>query len=140
MSETEDAIKLADKILDRPYGDPDELAMLSRQFLRGRKVLAAKVAEIARLEAENFALAADQCDDGYGDEWGNHQCRRVDEAVGECANLAKIVTAKDAVIARLREALEFISDEDNAEVPTRETAVGHLQSVARAALAETGKK
>lgn len=36
--EREDAIKLANVILDRPYGDPDDdLAMLSRQFLRAHE-------------------------------------------------------------------------------------------------------
>lgn len=34
-SEKDYAIKLANRILDRPYGDPDDdLAVLSRQFLR----------------------------------------------------------------------------------------------------------
>ena len=31
------------------------------------------------LENENFALAANQCHDGYGDEYGNHRCRYQDE-------------------------------------------------------------
>ncbi len=35
MSEHEQAIKLANKVLDRPYGDPDDdQAVLARQFLR----------------------------------------------------------------------------------------------------------
>jgi hypothetical protein len=35
MSEKEEAIVLANKILDRPYGDPDDdLAVLARQLLR----------------------------------------------------------------------------------------------------------
>jgi len=36
-------------------------------------------AENARLQQENFALAADQCHSGYGDEWGNHRCKYQDE-------------------------------------------------------------
>ena len=36
-TETEQAIALADRVLDRPYSDPDDdLAVLSRQFLRAR--------------------------------------------------------------------------------------------------------
>ena len=35
MTEKEQAILLANKVLDRPYADPDDdLALLSRQFLR----------------------------------------------------------------------------------------------------------
>lgn len=51
------------------------------------------------------------------------------------------VTVRDAELCRLLadwrergEALAFIADEDNAEIPTKQTAVGHLQSVAIAAL------
>jgi hypothetical protein len=44
MTELEDTVILANKILDRISADPDDdLAMLSRQFLRGRE-------EITRLE------------------------------------------------------------------------------------------
>lgn len=33
-----DAVRLAERILDRPFGDPDDdLALLARQFLRARK-------------------------------------------------------------------------------------------------------
>jgi hypothetical protein len=35
MTEKDEAILLANKVLDRPYGDPDDdLAVLARQFLR----------------------------------------------------------------------------------------------------------
>lgn len=39
--------------------------------------------EIAALKAENAALAADQCHAGYGDDYGNHRCRDVDNARAE---------------------------------------------------------
>ena len=40
MTEAEKAIKLADKILDRPTGDPDDdLAVLSRQLLRALETI-----------------------------------------------------------------------------------------------------
>lgn len=38
MSEYEDTVRLAESILERPWADPDDdLAMLSRQFLRLRE-------------------------------------------------------------------------------------------------------
>ena len=37
------------------------------------------IARVAELERENFALAADQCHAGYGDDWGNHCCKEQDE-------------------------------------------------------------
>jgi hypothetical protein len=46
---------------------------------------AALSAEIERLNAENFALAADQCHAGYGDEGGNHRCKEVDAAIARAA-------------------------------------------------------
>jgi len=40
MSEHEETIRLANGILERPYADPDDdLAMLSRQFLRALEVI-----------------------------------------------------------------------------------------------------
>jgi hypothetical protein len=33
---------------------------------------------IKELEKENFALAADQCHAGYGDDYGHHRCRLQD--------------------------------------------------------------
>lgn len=47
------------------------------------------------------------------------------------AGLAKGVADRAAMVA----ALEFIADKNNSDVPTKRTAVGHLQSVAEAALA-----
>lgn len=42
MSELDDAIKLANRILDRPNGDPDDdLAVLARQLLRSRERVSA---------------------------------------------------------------------------------------------------
>lgn len=39
MSEKEEAIRLANKVLDRPYADPDDdIAILARQFLRSLEV------------------------------------------------------------------------------------------------------
>ena len=84
-------------------------------------------AEITRLEDENFALSADQCDDGYGDEWGNHQCRRVDAAVKEAEELAIKLSERDAEIRKLREALQEIEED------TWATAFW-LRTTARAAL------
>ena len=50
MSETDDAVKLANRILDRPYADPDDdLATLSRQFLRTREIAIAERAQNATL-------------------------------------------------------------------------------------------
>jgi hypothetical protein len=35
-------------------------------------------AEVKRLEDENFALAANQCHDGYAGEYGHHMCGEVE--------------------------------------------------------------
>lgn len=35
-------------------------------------------AEVARLKAECFALAANQCHASYGDDYGNHRCEKID--------------------------------------------------------------
>ena len=40
MTEQKDAIKLANRILERPYADPDDdLAVLARQLLRSREII-----------------------------------------------------------------------------------------------------
>jgi hypothetical protein len=52
--------------------------------------------EIARLKAECFALAANQCHAGYGDDYGNHRCEKIDRL-------------KDALLG-LIEAVELDSD------------------------------
>jgi hypothetical protein len=64
------------------------------------------------LRAENFALAANQCDDGYGDEWGNHRCRAIDRAVSECEFLAKRATD---LVEALKEARGWVQDEVDAD-------------------------
>lgn len=38
---------------------------------------------IGKLQNENFALAADQCHDGYAGEYGHHMCREVEELKAE---------------------------------------------------------
>jgi hypothetical protein len=50
----------------------------------GRGTAKAHYAQMGRrarelLVPEGAALAANQCHDGYGDEWGNHQCKIVDD-------------------------------------------------------------
>ena len=72
---------------DDSYMTPAQLRDHIQDLLRQR---CAEVTEA--LEEENFALAANQCDDGYGDEWGNHRCRAIDRAVSECEFLAKRAT------------------------------------------------
>lgn len=48
MNEREEAIRLANKILDRPYDDPDDdLAILSRQLLRSQEVIEKLKADLA---------------------------------------------------------------------------------------------
>jgi hypothetical protein len=51
---------------------------------------------IRELQAECFALAANQCHAGYGDDYGNHRCEKID-------------TLKDALLG-LIEAVELDSD------------------------------
>lgn len=63
--------------------------------------LSALAAERDALKAENFALAADQCHDGYGDERGNHQCRHVDAE----RQLVKIATDRARAAEAERDAL-----------------------------------
>ena len=79
MTEYEDAIRLANHILDRPSGDPDDdLAVLSRQFLR-----ALERVERIRAEAEAAILlaAADRCEawaiKNYMDDFGSFVARNV---------------------------------------------------------------
>lgn len=42
------------------------------------KIITAQDARIGGLEKENFALAANQCHAGYGDDYGNHRCDKID--------------------------------------------------------------
>lgn len=39
------------------------------------QALSEQAERIKQLEAENAALAADQCHGGYGTEWGHHRCK-----------------------------------------------------------------
>jgi hypothetical protein len=48
---------------------------------------------IAELEAENAALAADQCHKGYGDDRGNHRCAYQDR-IADLENQLDIANAK----------------------------------------------
>ncbi len=55
MTELEEAIIIANKVLDRNFADPDDdLAILARQFLRSResvmRLLEEKLTEIKRSE------------------------------------------------------------------------------------------
>jgi ABC-type proline/glycine betaine transport system substrate-binding protein len=79
----------------------------------------ALIASWRDLVAENFALAANQCHDGYGDEWGNHCCRSIDKAVSECEFLAKEYEAlraqNAALVAALEEARGWVQDEVDAD-------------------------
>jgi hypothetical protein len=64
--------------LPEPYGCTD---CLNTGWDQGAPYEAREaLAEIARLQAENFALAANQCHDGYSDEGGSHRCKEVDNA------------------------------------------------------------
>lgn len=42
---------------------------------------------VSLMKAEAEALAANQCHDGYGDEYGNHRCREIDALRNENAQL-----------------------------------------------------
>ena len=55
-----------------------ELASLIHSWRERTAALAAERAKVERLERENFALAANQCHAGYGDDYGNHRCREID--------------------------------------------------------------
>ena len=56
-SERDDAIQLANKILDRPSADPDDkLALLSRQFLRALEVIEAQEKRLKEVDWEGVAM------------------------------------------------------------------------------------
>jgi hypothetical protein len=96
-------------------------------------------ARVAELETENFALAANQCHDGYGDEWGNHCCHAIDKAVSECEFLAKEYEALRAQNAELVAALEEIALRHE-EFPEKRDGYGSMAvMIARAALAAAGQ-
>lgn len=110
MTEYEDAIRLANHILDRPSGDPDDdLAVLSRQFLR-----ALERVERIRAEAEAAILlaAADRCEawaiKNYMDDFGSFVARNV------AVNLRdeiKALQSPDAAAALTRRDAETRLDE-----------------------------
>jgi len=82
---------------------------LVEALLSDRDSLAAEnerlTAELRRVEADNFALAANQCAGGYGDDYGNHRCRLVETAEGE-RNLAESARERsEAALANLRKAM-----------------------------------
>lgn len=54
---------------------------------------------------ECFALAADQCHDGYAGEHGDHRCREVDDALARAETAEARAERAEAENARLREAL-----------------------------------
>ncbi len=56
MSEKADTIKLANKILEDPHADPDDdLAMLSRQFLRALETIEAQHKQLREVDWEGQA-------------------------------------------------------------------------------------
>jgi uncharacterized protein YhaN len=57
------------------------------------KAIEARDQRIAELEAENAALAADQCHKGYGDDRGNHRCAYQDR-IADLENQLDIANAK----------------------------------------------
>jgi hypothetical protein len=50
------------------------------------------------LETENFALAADQCHHGYGDEHGHHRCIYQDQIEDLKAEIARLMAANPPAI------------------------------------------
>jgi hypothetical protein len=86
--------------------------------------ITAQAQEVERLWAENAALAADQCHDGYSDEHGNHRCRLHDagrkavlawsqergQALEEINVLKADLAASDARKAALVKALDRYVD------------------------------
>lgn len=82
--------------------------------------LAAASARIGEMEKENFALAANQCHAGYGDDYGNHRCEKIDGL-------------KDALLG-LIEAVELDSDKGGKGISGYTAA---RLTDARAALSQT---
>jgi hypothetical protein len=73
----EEAMQLSGRSLDRGCVDSGIASNLADEAADQLDALSARVKE---LEAECFRLAADTCHAGYGDEYGHHRCREVDEA------------------------------------------------------------
>jgi hypothetical protein len=77
------------------------------------------VAAIKALREENFALAANQCHDGYGDEYGNHRCRKIDTLQADSIRHQRTIKYAEARIAELEEGLRKIDKHiynDNGDV------------------------
>jgi hypothetical protein len=53
-------------------------------------------------------LAANQCHDGYGDDWGNHRCRVVDTLTAERDALRERVAALERVAEAAAETLPYL--------------------------------
>ena len=91
-SEIDDAVRLANAVLDKPFIDPDgDICLLARQFLRHGE-------RLARLQAENEALRRERdeartgCDE-TSDAWHRERAARA---------------AAEARAARLEEALAAV--------------------------------
>jgi hypothetical protein len=136
MTELEEAIVLASKILERPSADPDDdLAILARQFIRGREehrqVIAEKDAEIERLKvmealARESNKQACETSDKLEKAWREGQaeiarlkaayeilgtihkemCSRVEQADAECRKLREL-------LMRAANALEYELDQQS---------------------------
>lgn len=68
--------------------------------------LEALSAELDQEREAAFALSADQCEGGYGDEHGNHRCTLVDEASARAAALSaeleRVTRERDRIVAAIR--------------------------------------
>jgi len=58
------------------------------------------LSRIRAMEKECFALAANQCHDGYCDDYGNHRCREVDALRAQLQTALKVVEVSRALITR----------------------------------------
>lgn len=74
-----------------------------------RDALAARLADA---EAENAALAAYQCADPYGDDYGNLRCLKVDAAEAEAKRLAGQLADARAAYAALRDSAQWLPKPD----------------------------
>lgn len=81
--EVESAEEFVQWMLDRKITSFMECRSLLLKVVEARDAaIEARVRaeESAKWEAECSALASNQCHAGYGDEYGNHRCRKVDAA------------------------------------------------------------
>lgn len=75
-------------------------------------------ADNSTLHAETAALAADQCHDGYGDEYGNHRCKEIDDLRAKLAAESRSTVAPD-LVAALKEWIEIWSGFSDFETSRR---------------------